>query len=207
MSGTRTLAVVTAGLSQPSASRLLADRLAEATAVALRERGITTRTEVVDLREHAHDLADSLLTGFPSASLRAALDTVVAADGLVAVTPIFTGSYSGLFKTFFDVLGKDAIVGKPVLIGATAGTTRHSLALDHAMRPMFTYLRAVVAPTGVFAASEDWGSGAGPAGGGLAGRIARAAGELAELVETTRVTAPADPFENPTPFDQLLAGG
>ena len=78
------------------------------------------------------------------------------ADGLIAVTPIFTTCYCGLFKSFFDVLDTDALAGMPVLIGATAGTARHSLALDYALRPMFTYLHAVVVPTGVFAATEDW---------------------------------------------------
>ena len=115
--------------------------------------------EIVELREHARDLADNLVTGFPNASLRAAIDTVTGADGLIAVTPIFSASYSGLFKTFFDVLDKDALAGKPVLLAATAGTARHSLALEHAMRPLFAYLRTIVVPTAVFAAAEDWGAG------------------------------------------------
>jgi FMN reductase len=113
---TRTLAVVSAGLSVPSSTRLLADRLAAATVEALRERGsgaqIDATVEVVELREHARDLADNLVTGFPNANLRAALDTVVGADGLIAVTPIFSASYSGLFKTFFDVVDRDALTGK-----------------------------------------------------------------------------------------------
>jgi FMN reductase len=136
------------------------------------------------------------------------VDTVVGADGLIAVTPIFSASYSGLFKTFFDVLDKDALTGKPVLIGATAGTARHSLVLEHAMRPLFTFLRAVVAPTAVFAASEDW---AGDDEGGLARRTDRAAGELADLVAGRPPASPADPFEGPfggTPsFEELLRGG
>jgi FMN reductase len=203
----RTLAVVTAGLSQPSSTRLLADRLAAATEQALRDRGITADVEIVELREVAHDLTDNLLTGFPSPGLRTAIDTVVRADGLIAVTPIFTASYSGLFKTFFDVLGKDDLAGKPVLLGATAGTARHSLALDHALRPLFAYLRASVVPTGVFAAAEDWGSGGGATSRALADRIERAAGELAALVAAREPQAPADPFGTPTPFEQLLAGG
>ena len=89
---TRTLAVVSAGLSVPSSTRLLADRLAGATVEALRERGVDATVEVVELREHARDLADNLVTGFPNANLRAALDAVVGADGLVAVTPIFSAS-------------------------------------------------------------------------------------------------------------------
>ena len=92
------------------------------------------------------------------------------------MTPIFSGSYSGLFKTFFDVLEPGVLAGKPVLIGATGGTARHSLALDYALRPLFSYLRTVVVPTAVFAAPEDWGSDA-----QLSDRVDRAAGELADL--------------------------
>jgi FMN reductase len=202
---TRTLAVVTAGLSRPSSTRLLADRLAAASVHALRELDVTARVETLELREHAHELTDNLLTGFPSPSLQTVLDTVTGADGLIAVTPVFTGSYSGLFKTFFDVVGKDALHGMPVLIGATAGTARHALVLDHAMRPMFTYLRAVVVPTGVFAASEDWGTGGVAARDALASRIGRAAGELAPLVAAASPRLPADPFGVPTSFEQLLS--
>jgi FMN reductase len=200
---TRTLAVVSAGLSVPSSTRLLADRLTAATVAALGDRGVSATVEVLELRELARDLADNLLTGFPSARLRGAVDTVTGADGLIAVTPTFTASYSGLFKMFFDVIDKDALVGQPVLAGATAGTARHSLVVDHAMRPLFTYLHAVVVPTGVFAATEDWGSGD-AATGRLADRIARAAGELADLVGRQPVVAAADPFESPTPFADLL---
>jgi FMN reductase len=206
---TRTLAVVSAGLSTPSSTRLLADRLTTATVAALRERGVEVTVEVVELREHARDLADNLLTGFANTRLQAAVDTVVGADGLIAVTPIFSASYSGLFKTFVDVLDRDALAGTPVLLGATAGTARHSLVLEHAMRPLFAYLRAVVAPTAVFAASEDWAGGG--ATGGLAERIVRAAGERADLMAGRPPAAPADPFEGPfggTPsFEDLLRGG
>jgi FMN reductase len=204
---TRTLAVVSAGLSVPSSTRLLADRLTTATVEALRERGIQATVEVVELREHARDLADHLVTGFPDAALRGAIETVTGADGLIAVTPIFSASYSGLFKTFFDVLDKDALVGKPVLLGATAGTARHSLALEHAVRPLFSYLRAVTVPTAVFAASEDW-AGAGGIDSALAGRIDRAAGELADLVTGRPAAAkPVDPYADPeTSFEELLRG-
>jgi FMN reductase len=205
---TRTIAVVSAGLSNPSSTRLLADRLTAATVTALRERGVDVTVEVVELREHARDLADNLLTGFANKPLQAAVDTVTGADALIAVTPIFSASYSGLFKTFFDVLDKDALAGTPVLLGATAGTARHSLVLEHAMRPLFAYLRAVITPTAVFAASEDW---AGEEDGGLGQRIDRAAAELADLVAGRSPRAPADPFDGPfggTPsFEELLRGG
>jgi len=203
---TRTIAVVSAGLSTPSSTRLLADRLTAATVAALADRGITATVEAVELREHARDLADDLLTGFANKPLQAAVDTVVRADAVIAVTPIFSASYSGLFKTFFDVLDKDALVGTPVLMGATAGTARHSLALEHALRPLFAYLRATVVPTAVFAAAEDW-AGSGEAGRGLADRVARAAGELADLVAGRPPAAPVDLFADPaTSFEDLLRG-
>jgi FMN reductase len=202
---TRTIAVVTAGLSVPSSTRLLADRLTAATVDALRDRGVDVTVEVVELRDHARDLADNLVTGFANEALRSSIETVTGADGLIAVTPIFSASYSGLFKTFFDVLDKDALTGTPVLLGATAGSARHSLALEHALRPLFAYLRAAVVPTAVFAASEDW-AGTGGVDRALAGRIDRAAGELADLVAGRPGTArPVDPFADATSsFAQLL---
>ena len=173
------LIVITAGLGQPSTARILADRLADSTHKRLAERGRAVVVETLELRDLALDIAGAMVAGFPGAKLRSALDAVEAADGLIAVSPIYTASYSGLFKSFFDVLDKDALTGKPTLIAATGGTARHSLALDHALRPMFAYLRAFVVPTGVFAASEDWAPDGGEA---LNERVERAGGELADLM-------------------------
>ncbi|MEV0682793.1 CE1759 family FMN reductase [Nocardia sp. NPDC050378] len=195
------IGVVSAGLSQPSSTRLLAQRLAAATAARL---GGDVELDFVDLREHARDLADNLTTGFAPPALRTAIDKVVTADALIAVTPIFSASYSGLFKTFFDVLEPDSLAGLPVLAGATGGTERHSLALEHAVRPLFAYLRAVVVPTAVYAASSDWGS----EDSALDDRIDRAAAELAALLRgRTTTNRPADPYAEPTPFADLLAAG
>jgi len=130
------------------------------------------------------------------------LGRVGTADGLVVVTPVFSASYSGLFKTFFDVLEDDILDGTPVLVAATGGTARHSLALDYAVRPLFTYLRASVVPTAVFAASEDFGSGGG--GTSLSARIDRAAGELADLVLSRPTRPRTDPFAKPINFADLL---
>ncbi|WP_214102655.1 FMN reductase [Acrocarpospora catenulata] len=196
------LAVVTAGLSQPSSTRLLADRLAEAVRVRLTEAGDTTvDVRVIELRGLAVDIANNLVTGFPAPTLAEAIETVTEADGLIAVSPIFTASYSGLFKSFFDVIDNTALAGKPVLIGATGGTARHSLALEHALRPLFVYLRAIVAPTAVYASAEDWGSGT---ENSLAGRITRAAGELAALIRH-RPPAAAPEVKGVVPFAEQLA--
>jgi FMN reductase len=199
----RTIAVVSAGLGQPSSTRLLADKLAAAAA-----QGLPAETEIVtvELRELAHDIVNNLLTGFPGPALGQAIRQVLRADGLIAVTPLYSGSYNGLFKSFFDVLDVDALAGKPVLIAATGGTARHSLALEHALRPLFSYLRAVTVPTAVFAATEDWGS-AGRAGGTLTARIARAGAELATAIDQRSPVDQADPYASATPFEQLLHGG
>ncbi len=192
--------MVSAGMGVPSSTRILADRLAAASVAALHG---PVEVDVVELRPLAHALADHLLTGFPSGELAAAIDTVRHADALIAVTPVFSASYSGLFKTFFDVLEPGLLDGMPVLVGATAGTARHSLVLEHALRPLFSYLHAVVVPTGVFAASEDFGEA------GLEARIQRAAGELAALLTGTprqRARTIEDEFADPTPFEDLLRG-
>jgi FMN reductase len=200
----RSLVVVSGGLSQPSGTRLLADRLAAATERHLVALGAEPGLEVIELRDHAHDLTNHLLTGFASPSLQAAIDAVLAADGLIAVTPIFSASYSGLFKMFFDVVERDGFAGKPVLIAATGGTARHSLALEHALRPLFAYLNAAVVPTGVYAATEDWGLGAVAAEGSLVERIDRAAGELAAAMVARGPVTRRDPFRDPVPFEDLL---
>lgn len=196
------IVVITAGLSDPSSTRLLGDQLAAAVARELDLAGEATEINVVELRTLAHALADNLTTGFPTGALAEAIASVEKADALIAVTPVFTASYSGLFKTFFDVLDKDLLRGMPVQIAATAGTARHSLVLDHAVRPLFAYLGSVVLPTGVFAASEDFGS---TADGELAARVDRAGKELADhLVGGLARQVPRDEFANPVPFEELL---
>ncbi|MFE3459450.1 FMN reductase [Nocardiopsis aegyptia] len=201
---TRTLVTVSAGMSNPSSTRLLADRLTAATERALLDRGEDVRTRTVELRDVAHDVMNAMTTAVPTGDLRGILDDLAAADGVIAVTPVFNASYSGLFKSFFDVVDPEALDGKPVLVGATGGSPRHSLVLEHALRPLFSHTRSVVAPTGVYAASEDWG--AGEAGGReLTERIERAAGQLAGFV-AEHESRTRDPYEEPTPFADLMSG-
>jgi FMN reductase len=204
MTTTPQLVIVTAGLSKPSSSRLLADRLTEATRRHLAEDSRTAEPRVIELRELATDIAGNLVTGFPGPALRDAIEAVEHADGVIAVTPVFAASYSGLFKSFFDVVGADVLDDKPVLIAATGGTARHSLALEHALRPMFAYLHAVTVPTSVFAAGEDWGGD--EAEGQLRGRIQRSAGELAREIGRREPAVVDDPFALTTSFEDLLAG-
>ncbi len=195
----KTIMVVSAGLGQPSSTRLLGERLAAATRMALEEAGVPAKFEHVELRAYATDLTNQLLTGVPSAKLAALLARVADADGLIAVTPIFNASFSGLFKIFLDALEAGVLSGTPTVIAATAGSARHSLALDHALRPLFSYLGAVSTPTAVFAATEDWASP-----GELTNRIGRAGAELADLVERPPANRRERASADVIPFAQLL---
>lgn len=212
----RRVAVLNAGLSNPSSTRLLADQIGAAVSTRVTARGESLELDVIDIRSLAADLATSTVSGMSTPAVVDARERVAAADAVVAVTPVFSASYSGLFKMFVDLLDPDALTGVPVLVAATAGTPRHALVVEHALRPLFSYLRAVVVPTGVFAATEDFGTS------GLSDRIARAADELAALLTASAssvagFTAGLEPVRRPrrasglevgavTPFEQLLQG-
>lgn len=196
------LVVITAGSGTPSSTRLLGERLAGAAASALAEDGHAVDVLHVELRELASDLAAAVVTPLPSARLRQVFEAVGRASGVIVVTPTINGSYSGLFKLFFDVLEEGVLRGRPLLLGATGGTARHSLVIDSALLPMFFYLKAVVSPTSVFAATDDWGS----AESGLPRRIARAGRDLAELMVARPASDHADEFAAVPDFASLLAG-
>lgn len=204
---TRRIAVVSGGMSTPSTTRLLADQLSSELVAALSAAGEDAQVDVIELRPLAHALADNLITGFAPDALAQATKLVCSADAVVAVTPVFSASFSGLFKMFFDVLEPEILAGKPVMMGATAGTPRHSLVLEHAVRPLFSYLKATPVPTAVFAASEDFGPAA---DGSVQERSRRAAREMVTMLGGTGVRAERrtrsveDEFAAPTPFAQLL---
>ncbi|WP_309067412.1 CE1759 family FMN reductase [Microbacterium sp.] len=211
MTDTRRIAVISAGLSTPSSTRMLADRLAAAAVAELAERGIEATAEAFELRDYAHDITNNLLAGFAPPALEGMLGKVQAADALIVVTPIFSTSYSGIFKSFIDILDREALSGKPVLIGANAGTARHSLAIDYAIRPLFAYLHAEPVSTGVFAASSDWG-GKEDDVAPLSARIERGARELSEAIAAKPSLTETDPFDPDTylgqgrGFGHLLGG-
>lgn len=202
-SSARRIVVVSAGLGQPSSTRLLADRLAEGVRAAAAADGADVAdvaVQLIEVRPLARDLATQALTGVPSADLRAALAAVSEAEGAVVVTPIYNASFSGLFKLFVDAVEPIAWVDLPVVVAATGGTPRHALALDFAVRPLFAALRSRTAPTGVFAAAEDWASS-----GELAERITTATAELWQDVTSRPRSATRDPYQDPVPFARLLA--
>jgi FMN reductase len=172
------LVVVSAGTSDPSSTRLLADRIAGRTAALAGRTGQRVTTSVLDLRELATDISTALVSQLITPKLQQAVTALGEADGIIASTPVYKAGPSGLFTSFFDILDNDLLIGKPVVLAATAGTARHALVADDQMRPMFAYLRTLTVPTSVFAAPEDWSDPA------LTTRIDRAAAELALLMES-----------------------
>ena len=208
MTDTVRLVALSAGLSTPSSTRMLADQLSRAAAAALGRDGAEVEVTTVELREHAHDITDALLTRFPGERLSMVIESVRAADAVIAVTPVFNLGPSGLFKTFFDAIDIEVWNDKPVLLGATAGTARHSIAIDYAIRPLFGYLKAQVVPTAVFAASADLGADTeGQADEQpLAVRVRRAASELATMLRAGIGTTAAPSETSEGPADGAPAG-
>ncbi|HEY2278675.1 MAG TPA: CE1759 family FMN reductase [Streptosporangiaceae bacterium] len=178
MTDTFRLAVVSAGTSDPSSTRLLADRIADRTVALAARDGHDVTVTVIELRELATDITSAVVSQLVSPRLRQAIDALGVADGLVVSTPVYKAGASGLFKSFFDVLDNDLLIAKPVVLAATAGTARHALVADDQLRPLFAYLRALAVPTSLFAAPEDW---ADPA---LNQRVDRAVRELILLMES-----------------------
>ena len=218
----KNLMVISAGLSTPSTTRQIADTISAAVVSAVGGRGEQLSVTTVELRELATDLTQQMSTGMSTPRLDEVKTQLSNADGLVAVTPVFKASYTGLFKMFFDVLDTDALNGMPTIIAATAGTARHSLVTEYAMRPLLAYMRAVVVPTALFAATDDFG---GAAGADFTKRAGRAAAELAALLVSTegsvaglagavtdtdqaprKRSAGVNPEDDFVPFDQLLRG-
>lgn len=195
--------VISGGLGTPSTSRMLGEQLAKASVEALAADGLEAGFTVIDLRDLAVDIATTMVAGYAPPRLADAIGQVTAADAVIAVSPVFTASVSGLFKSFLDVLDPADLDGKPVLLAATGGSARHSMVIDYVMRPIFSYLRADIMPTGVFAAPEDWGGDTGA--GQLAARAARAGSEVARALRGASVSAARpDPMQS-LPFEQLLA--
>lgn len=172
------LAVVSGGTSDPSSTRLLADRTAQRVVDLAARRGGEVSVRVVDLRQLATEITTAMVSQLVGPKLQNAVAALGEADGIIASTPVYKAGASGLFTSFFQVLDNDLLIAKPVVLGATAGTARHALVVDGELRSLFAYLRTMPAPTSLFAATEDWNDPA------LNKRIDRAALELVLLMES-----------------------
>jgi len=170
------LVVINAGVSDPSSTRLLADRLAQKSIEEFEAAGREVSLTAIDLAPLAGDIARAMVAGFPGDTLAAAFETLAGADAVIAAAPVYKAGLSGLFKSFVDLMDNDLLLARPMILAATAGSGRHAMVLDDQMRPLFAFMRAMPVPTAVFAAPEDWSAPE------LGRRITRAAKELGAFV-------------------------
>lgn len=220
---TARIVAISAGVTEPSSTRMLADRLAGKSIERLGGLGISATITTIELAPIAAELARAVTTGYPSELLQQRMAELATADAVIVATPVYKAGPSGLFKMFLDVLDDDVLIAKPVLLAATAGSDRHSLVIDQQMRPLFAYLRALTLPTSMFAASNEWGTS------DLGRRIDRAASELAAVVAsgvsaaitgrswsayrhddsraTTTAAIESDGIDFDSPLMRLAAGG
>ncbi|MGM3278355.1 FMN reductase [Ralstonia sp. 24A2] len=119
-------------------------------------------------------------------TVQAELAAIESADVLVVASPVYRGSYTGLFKHLFDLVHHEALIDVPVLLAATGGSDRHALVIDHQLRPLFSFFQARTLPLGVYASEQDF-SGYEITSNALRERIALAAARALPLLTVPRV--------------------
>lgn len=148
------IAAVSGGLQRPSRAAALAEHLLD-----LIGEDIHSEQQLIELGELAPQLAGALWRSQLPEAVERQLVAVEQADVLVVATPVYRGSYTGLFKHFFDFIDQDALVDTPILLAATGGSERHALVIDHQLRPLFSFFQARTLPLGVYATDRDFAEG------------------------------------------------
>lgn len=155
-----------------------------------------SRRRPVELRQY--DLVDAG-PGISAAersglSLPAAriIDAIENADALIVGSPVYKGSFAGLFKHVFDLVAPEALAGKPVVLTATGGGTRHALVVEHSLRPLFAFFEARTVATAVYAGDTEIIDGQ-ITDAALQARIATAASELDLLLDLAASQGAAQP--------------
>ena len=154
MSDFFTVVVISGGASDPSTTRMLADRVTAAVAKTAQGRSRAVRFNYFEIRPLADEITAALTARILGEGLSEAIAALADADGIVVSTPVYNAGPSGLLLSFFQVIDDDLLIAKPVVLAATAGTARHALVVDEQMRSLFAYLRALTVPTSIFAASN-----------------------------------------------------
>ncbi len=145
------LVAVSGGLQRPSKAAALAEHLLD-----LIGDEVPSTQRLVELGQLAPQLAGAVWRSHLPDTVERELAAVEQADVLVVATPVFRGSYTGLFKHFFDFIHQDALIDKPVLLAATGGSERHALVIDHQLRPLFSFFQARTLPLGIYATDQDF---------------------------------------------------
>jgi FMN reductase len=168
--------VFTGNLHRPSKSRSLGEYLARRVAEQL-----PINYCVFDVLDAGRGLGAAYVRSELTPEALKVVDAVENADGLIAITPVYNGSFTGLFKHLFDFVQPLALVNTPVLIGATGGGHRHALSVEHQMRPLFGFFSAMTVATSVYAAESEFVDGE-PVDETLLGRADQAVQQFAALL-------------------------
>jgi FMN reductase len=145
------LVAVSGGLQRPSRAAALAEHLLDLIA-----DQVPCEQRLIELGQLAPRLAGAVWRSQLPDTVENDLAAVEQADILVVATPVYRGSYTGLFKHFFDFIHQDALIDKPVLLAATGGSERHALVIDHQLRPLFSFFQARTLPLGVYVTDMDF---------------------------------------------------
>lgn len=151
MSTSLKLVAVSGSTFLPSRTLVLVQAL-----IAAFEQQLQVSSHLINLGDIARPLGGALTRDELPASVEAELKAIEAADLLLVAAPVYRGTYPGLFKHLFDLVGQDALINTPVLLAATGGSERHALVLDHQLRPLFNFFQSLTLPVGVYASNADF---------------------------------------------------
>jgi FMN reductase len=154
MNATRHHTITAIGVSGSPAARSKSRTLLEHALAALAERGATP--SLIDLAAHP---ADALLGRRRSDDVDDALTRVSRATIVIASTPVYRATYSGLLKVFFDLLPINGLADKVAIAIATGGSPAHQLVIDHGLRPLFGSVGAITTPTGIYGTDSGFENG------------------------------------------------
>jgi FMN reductase len=146
-------------------------------------------TEVFDLSDAMHDLLQVTGGAALPPKLAFLVERMANADVLVVGSPVYKGSYTGLFKHFFDLVDPLRLAGLPVVLTATGGGDRHALMVEHQMRPLFGFFSAHTIATSIYASDRDFVEGRVQSQALLA-RIDAAVNDLGVWLNRAPVTLP-----------------
>lgn len=145
------VAVLCGSLQRPSRTLILCEAL-----LAKIGEHRTITPHVIEISQIGRVIGSCLQRGELPAEMQAHLAAVENADVVIAASPVYSATYTGLFKHFIDFMGMDALAGTPTLLAATGGSPLHGLVIDQQLRPLMAMKQALTLPLGVYATEADF---------------------------------------------------
>jgi FMN reductase len=169
-------------IARPSSTRRFVETVTETLA---RQSGL--KHAVFDVEDLGTSLAAARSVADLDPAARRVVRTITEAEALVIGSPTYKGSYTGLFKHVIDLLDPSDLRGKPIILTATGGGDRHSLVVEHQLRPLFAFFEAFVTPTAIYASGRDFVEGA--PSSVILGRVNQALAEASLLISARSISS------------------